>query len=55
MINGGAIDGVNPAGLNVRETYSITLVKGDRRTGTRSASHQCQRRRRQLSTSLWIT
>ncbi len=37
VINGGAIDSVNPAGLNVRETYSITLVKGDRRTGTRSA------------------
>ncbi|MFZ6845721.1 DUF4331 domain-containing protein [Undibacterium sp. RuTC16W] len=35
-INGGAIDSVNPAGLNVRETYSITLVRGDRRTGTRS-------------------
>ncbi|MFZ6645529.1 DUF4331 domain-containing protein [Undibacterium sp. TJN25] len=36
VINGGAIDGVNPAGINVRETYSITMVKGDRRTGTRS-------------------
>lgn len=37
VINGGAIDGVNPAGLNVRETYSITMVTGDRRTGTRQA------------------
>ncbi|HTD04435.1 DUF4331 domain-containing protein [Undibacterium sp.] len=37
VINGGAISSVNPAGLNVRETYSITLVKGDRRTGARSA------------------
>ncbi|MDY7540001.1 DUF4331 domain-containing protein [Undibacterium sp. RTI2.1] len=37
VINGGAIDGVNPAGLNVRETYTITMVTGDRRTGTRQA------------------
>lgn len=36
-INGGAIDTVNPAGLNVRETYSVTVVRGDRRSGTRSA------------------
>ena len=36
VINGGAIDGVNPAGLNVRETYTITMVKGDRRTGVRT-------------------
>lgn len=37
VINGGAIDGVNPAGLNVRETYTVTMVTGDRRTGTRAA------------------
>ncbi len=37
VINGGAIDGVNPVGLNVRETYTITLVRGDRRSGSRSA------------------
>lgn len=37
VINGGAIDNVNPAGLNVRETYSVTLVTGDRRGGTRQA------------------
>ena len=37
VINGGAIDSVNPAGLNVRETYTITMVTGDRRTGTRQA------------------
>ncbi|WP_308921384.1 DUF4331 domain-containing protein [Janthinobacterium sp. J1-1] len=36
-INGGAIDTVNPAGLNVRETYSVTVVRGDRRSGTRTA------------------
>ncbi|MCC7595923.1 DUF4331 domain-containing protein [Janthinobacterium sp. FW305-129] len=37
VINGGAIDSVNPPGLNVRETYTVTVVRGDRRTGTRSA------------------
>jgi len=36
VINGGAIASVNPAGLNVRETYTVTVVRGDRRTGTRS-------------------
>ncbi|MEN9866493.1 MAG: hypothetical protein RL748_2083 [Pseudomonadota bacterium] len=36
VINGGAVDKVNPAGINVRETYSVTMVKGDRRSGTRS-------------------
>ena len=35
VINGGAIDSVNPAGLNVRETYTVTAVRGDRRSGTR--------------------
>lgn len=37
MINGGPIDNVNPAGLNVRETYAVTLVRGDRRGGQRAA------------------
>ena len=37
VINGGAISGVNPPGLNVRETYTVNLVRGDRRSGTRSA------------------
>ncbi|MCU6434974.1 DUF4331 domain-containing protein [Undibacterium sp. Jales W-56] len=37
VINGGAIDGVNPAGLNVRETYTITMVTGDRRSGKSQA------------------
>ena len=36
VINGGPIDGVNPAGLNVRETYTVDLVRGDRR-GVRQA------------------
>jgi hypothetical protein len=33
VINGGAINDVNPAGVNLRETYTINMVKGDRRTG----------------------
>ncbi|CAN5266789.1 DUF4331 domain-containing protein [soil metagenome] len=37
-INGsGDISSVNSGGTNVRETYSINVVRGDRRTGTRSA------------------
>jgi hypothetical protein len=37
VINGGAIDGPNAAGLNVRETYTVSVVRGDRRGGSRSA------------------
>ncbi len=37
VINGGAIDGANAAGTNVRETYAVTVVRGDRRGGTKSA------------------
>jgi hypothetical protein len=37
VINGGAIADVNAAGTNVRETYTVSVVRGDRRTGTRSA------------------
>jgi hypothetical protein len=37
VINGGAIADVNPAGTNVRETYTVSVVRGDRRSGTRSA------------------
>ncbi|MEC5159752.1 MULTISPECIES: DUF4331 domain-containing protein [unclassified Janthinobacterium] len=37
VINGGAIDSVNPAGINVRETYGVTVVRGDRRHGSRAA------------------
>ncbi|MFP5392191.1 MAG: DUF4331 domain-containing protein [Gammaproteobacteria bacterium] len=37
VINGGAIDAPNAAGLNVRETYSVSVVRGDRRTGARAA------------------
>ncbi|HEX8605727.1 MAG TPA: DUF4331 domain-containing protein [Pseudoduganella sp.] len=36
LINSGAISGVNPATLNVRETFTVDMVRGDRRTGTRS-------------------
>ena len=35
VINGGAIADANPAGLNVRETYAVTAVRGDRRSGER--------------------
>ncbi|WP_374581457.1 DUF4331 domain-containing protein [Pseudoduganella sp.] len=36
VINGGPISDVNPAGLNVRETFTVDLVRGDRR-GVRQA------------------
>ena len=36
LINSSTISGINPASLNVRETYTIDLVKGNRRTGTRT-------------------
>ena len=35
LINSGTITGVNPAALNVRETFTVDLVRGDRRMGTR--------------------
>ena len=38
VINGASdINTVNSAGINLREQYSVTLVRGDRRTGTRTA------------------
>ena len=37
LIDSGVISGVNPAALNVRETYSVDIVRGDRRGGTRGA------------------
>lgn len=37
VINGGAIADVNAAGTNVRETYTVNVVRGDRRSGTRAA------------------
>ncbi|NMM36551.1 MAG: DUF4331 domain-containing protein [Glaciimonas sp.] len=33
LINSGVISGVNPATLNVRETYTVDIVRGDRRVG----------------------
>ena len=36
LIYSAPISGVNPAALNVRETYTIDMVKGDRRGGTRT-------------------
>ena len=37
LINSGPITGVNPVTLNVRETYTLDIVRGDRRTGTRAS------------------
>ena len=37
LINSGTISGVNPASLNVRETYTVDVVRGDRRSGARSS------------------
>ncbi|MYN20410.1 DUF4331 domain-containing protein [Rugamonas sp. FT107W] len=37
VINGGPIAGPNAAGANVRETYTVAVVRGDRRTGARAA------------------
>jgi hypothetical protein len=37
LIYSGQIEGVNPAALNVRETYSVDLVRGDSRTGARAS------------------
>ena len=36
LINSAPISGINPAALNVRESYTIDVVRGDRRTGTKS-------------------
>ena len=36
LINSGPVSGVNPAALNVRETFTVDLVRGDRRSGPRS-------------------
>ncbi|MBG9388651.1 DUF4331 domain-containing protein [Caenimonas aquaedulcis] len=37
LINSGPISGVNPATLNVRETFTIDLVRGNRRGGARTS------------------
>jgi len=37
LMNSGTITGVNPGTLNVRETYTMDLVRGNRRAGSRSA------------------
>ncbi|MGH8855182.1 MAG: DUF4331 domain-containing protein [Telluria sp.] len=36
LINSSTISGVNPGSLNVRETYTVDMVKGDRRAGIRT-------------------
>ncbi len=37
LIDAGPVSGVNPATLAVRETFSVDIVRGDRRTGTRQS------------------
>ncbi|MEJ7807854.1 MAG: DUF4331 domain-containing protein [Telluria sp.] len=37
VINGGAIADVNAPGANVRETFTVNVVRGNRRSGTRTA------------------
>jgi hypothetical protein len=37
LINVGAGSGASPGALNVVESYSLSIVRGDRRTGTRQA------------------
>ncbi|MFS0753210.1 DUF4331 domain-containing protein [Noviherbaspirillum sp. 1P10PC] len=37
LINSGPVNGINPASLNVRETYTVDMVRGDRRSGQRSS------------------
>ncbi|MET0961242.1 MAG: DUF4331 domain-containing protein [Noviherbaspirillum sp.] len=37
LINSGPVNGVNPGSLNVRESYTIDMVRGDRRAGSRSS------------------
>ncbi len=37
LINSGPISGINPATLNVRETYTMAVVRGNRRSGSRNA------------------
>ncbi len=37
LTQAGAISGVNPATLNVRETFTVDVMRGNRRSGTRTA------------------
>ena len=37
LINRGTLSGVNPPTLNVRETYTLDVVRGDRRGGARGS------------------
>ena len=39
LINSGVIAGVNPAALNVRETYTIDVLRGGRRTARSSVTN----------------
>jgi len=37
LINSGAISGVNPAALDVRETFTVDVVRGNRRGGSKTS------------------
>ncbi|AKJ30201.1 DUF4331 domain-containing protein [Caldimonas brevitalea] len=37
LIQSGGVSGINPATLNVRETYTVDIVRGDRRRGDRAS------------------
>jgi hypothetical protein len=37
VINGGTIDSVNSPNLQMRQSYTVSVVRGDRRSGTRQA------------------
>ena len=37
LINSGTITGVNPASLNVRETFTVDVVRGGRRSATKNS------------------
>ncbi|WP_424193964.1 DUF4331 domain-containing protein [Ampullimonas aquatilis] len=36
LVQVGAISGINPGTQNLKETYGITMIKGDRRSGSKS-------------------
>ena len=47
VINGGPINDVNPAGLNVRETYTLDVVRGDRRGVRQAVRHDGDQQRKE--------
>ena len=55
LIQAGQVADRNAAALNVNETYSVSIVRGDRRNGTRSAITNAAEWQQPLSTSRWTT